>query len=746
MPSLRRLAGRLSFLALALTAVPAAATCLATQGPDGAPARPKIGLALSGGGARGGAHIGVLKALEDLRVPIDCIAGTSIGAVVGGFYATGMTADDIKTVLDNLDWDALFLDETPRRLRSFRRKRDEDLFLVNLRPGLNHGEIELPIGLVQGQVADTILERYTLPAAKIHDFDRLPIPFRAVASNIATGKAVVLGTGSLARSIRASMAIPAALTPVEIDNQLLVDGGIAMNLPVEVARGMGADVIIAVDISASLRGREALHNVVDVTTQLTNLLTREGLEKQRSLLGKGDVLLTPQFPQDLSSVDFEHMADSIQAGYDVVMRHRAELEKYSLPPDQYAEYQAGRPRSTMRELPTIDFIRLDNRSRIADSVIRTRLGNIMLGKPLKFDTIEKAIDQVYGLQLFQNVRYSIVTEGEKTGVEVQVVPRSWGPNYLQLGMQYSSSEDADALFALAASYLRTAIDPLGGEWRATFEVGDQPAFTMDAYQPLGPKGLFFVEPSLAFESKRYDVFQDEQLLSQAQLHEATLEVSAGRELMTWGEARGGLRRGYGRTKLVVGSPDDLPAPKYQRGEFFLRFSADTLDEIAFPSRGVLASLEWRASRPGALGADRRFDQLLLDATFAKSWGRHTLLSTLRYDTTFSGRAPLNRAFRFGGFLDLSGLNQGQLTGQHVARLGASYYRRIGDLTFLPAFAGISVEIGNAWDDRDAISLSNTKVGASIWGGVDSPVGPIYVGYGRTEGGIDAYYVYLGRVF
>ncbi len=729
----------------ALAALPARAACLQPRTVGGKPARPTIGLVLSGGGARGGAHIGVLQALEQLHVPVDCIAGTSIGAVVGGFYATGLRADNLKDIVTHLDWDALFLDTTPRRLLAFRRKRDEDLFLVNLKPGLNSGQIELPIGLVQGQVADTILERETLPAAEIHDFDNLPIPFRAVATNIATGKAVVLGSGSLARALRASMAIPAALTPVEIDHQLLVDGGIAMNLPVEVARDMGADVIIAVDITASLRKREALRNVVDVTTQLTNLLTREGLDKQRKMLGPKDILLTPEFPPALSSVDFEHMADAIQAGYNVVMQHRDELERYALTPEQYAAYLGRRPASTMRELPIIDFVTLDNHSKIADSIIETRLRGIMLGKPLEFATIEKAIDQVYGLDLFQNVRYSIVKRGDQTGVEVEVVPKSWGPNYLQLGMQYSSSEDSDALFALAASYLRTAIDPHGGEWRAVFEIGDEPAVTFDAYQPLGPKGLFFIEPTLAFQSVRYDVFQDETLLSQAQLHEAAVEFSGGRELMTWGELRAGIRRGYGETRLIVGRPEMLPAPKYQRGEFFLRFSADTLDDIAFPSRGVLATAEWRASRP-TIGADGDFDQLLLSATIAKSWGRHTLLSRFRYDTTFSGRAPLNRAFKFGGFLDLSGLNQGQLKGQHVARIGASYYRRIGDLTFLPAYAGVSVEIGNAWDDRASISRKNTLLGGSIWGGVDSPVGPIYVGYGRTEGGVKAYYVYLGRAF
>ncbi|HEU4616913.1 MAG TPA: patatin-like phospholipase family protein [Gammaproteobacteria bacterium] len=739
-------------LALFATAAPIAhAQAPAAPEPNGAPCvshvpgEPSIGLALSGGGARGGAHIGVLKALEELRIPVDCIAGTSIGAVIGGFYSTGLSADQLKDILDNLDFNAVYRDLTPRRLESFRRKRDEDLFLVDLRPGLNEGEIQLPIGLVQGQVADTILSRYTLRASEIHDFDNLPIPFRAVAADIATGDPVILASGSLPLSLRASMAIPAALTPVEIDNRLLVDGGIAMNLPIGVAQDMGAGVVIAIDITASLRSREAIRNVVDVTSQLTNLLTRGGLAEQRKLLRDQDVLLTPEFPPDLSSVDFDHMADAVDVGYRTVMQHRDELEKYSLTPEQYGEYLESRVDHLLHDLPRIDFVRLVNKSKIMDSIIETRLRDIMVGQPLDVATVERAIDQVYGLQIFQNVRYRLVTENGETGVEVEVVPRSWGPNYVQLGLEYSSTEDADAIFGLAASYLRTATNPHGGEWRATFAIGDEPALIFDQYQPVGRKGLFFVEPALTFQSSRYEVFDEEQLLTQAQLRDATLEFSGGRELMTWGEVRAGVRRGFGDTKLVVGVDENIPPPDYDRGELFMRFSADTLDAIAFPTRGFLATAEWRASRTG-IGADENFDQLLLNASYAKTWGRHTLLSSLRYDTTFSGRAPLNRSFRLGGFLDLSGFNRNQFTGQHVARLGAMYYRRIGDLTFLPAYAGVSVEVGGAWDDRRDISFSNSRWGGSIWAGVDSPVGPIYVGYGRTENGIDAYYVFLGRVF
>jgi len=741
-PKIRTAASLLALVALA--AAPARAQA-PSNASEQAVDRPRIGLALSGGGARGGAHIGVLRALDELRVPVDYIAGTSIGAVVGGFYAAGHSIDDLEELVRTIDWDTAFLNITPRQLRSFRRKRDDDSFLVRQRPGLNRGEIELPLGLVQGQRLDLIIAEYTLRASTIDDFDELLVPFRAVAADIATGEAVVLGSGSLARAIRASMALPAALPPVEIDNRLLVDGGIAMNLPVEVARELGADVVIAVDISAALREREELRSVLDMTSQLTNLLTREGVERQRDLLTGEDVLLQPEFGPDLTSVDFERMEDAIAEGYAIAMENRAALERYALSPEAYAAYRASLRVPGTDEPPIIDFVRLDNRSRIADSVLRTRMRDVVVGERLTLETIERAIGQAYGLELFQNVRYHVVTEGDETGLEIEVVPRSWGPNYLQLGMAYSSSGDVDATFGLAASYLRTAVNERGGEWRATFVVGDEPAFTLDIYQPLGPSALYFVEPFFDIRRTLFNAFDGDQLVSEARLREGTLEVGFGRELLNWGEARGGVRRVEGDTKLHVGDGRNVPPPDYSRAELFVRFSADTLDNIAFPLEGFLTTVEWRTSS-GTLGADDDYDQLRTSATHARTWGRHTLLSTLRFDVTTSGEPPLDRSFRLGGFLDLSGLAQDQLLGKYAARLGASYYRRIGDLALFPAFAGVSVELGNAWGARDDISLGNTIWGGSVWAGVDTPVGPIYVGYGRAEGDRDAVYVYLGRAF
>jgi NTE family protein len=709
-------------------------------------ARPTVGLVLSGGGARGGAHIGALKALEELRVPIDYIGATSIGAVVGGFYAAGMTVPEMEELIASFEWETAFLNATPRPLRSFRRKRDDDLFLVDTKPGLNDGEFELPAGLVQGQVIDTIISRETLRASRVESFDELVVPFRAVATDLVTGEAVVLASGSLPRVLRASMSIPAALTPIEIDGRLLVDGGVSMNLPVEVVQGLGADVLVAVDITSPLLARETLRSVVDVTTQLTNLLGRGEVEEQRELLDENDVLITPTFVEDLGSTSFERMSESIQAGYDAVMRNRPALERYALDAAGYADHLAARNDPRMQGLPSIEFIEIDNDSPIAESVIRTRLGDIELGEPLDVEQVERAMNKVYGLEFFQNVRYSLIERDGRTGLHVELDERSWGPNYLQLGMQYSSAGEEDALFGLAASYLRTARNELGGEWRATFVIGDEPALLADLYQPFGDRGLYFYAPALSFESNLYNVFVDDERVNEAKVRQATAEFAVGRELPSWAEYRFGVRMARGDTKLRVGDPQLLPEEDFRRGEVFGGFSVDTIDSVSFPRAGTLATMEWRVSRDDSLGADANFKQIAASVVHANTWGRHTVITTGRYDATVSGKAPVHRMFRMGGLFDLSGLNRNEISGQYAMRVGTSYFRRIGDLTLFPAFAGVSLELGNAWTSRGDISLDNSLFGASFWAGVSTPVGPVYVGYGLAEDDNEAFYVSLGRVF
>jgi len=356
------------------------------------------------------------------------------------------------------------------------------------------------------------------------------------------------------------------------------------------------------------------------------------------------------------------------------------------------------------------------------------------------------VNKIYGMDLYQNVRYELITDGGRTGLEFRLDERAWGPNFLQMGISLSASGDEDVTFGLSAGYLRTRINALNGEWRATVAIGDEPALLAGLHQPFGREGLFFVAPSFSLESNIVNVFDNGERLAEVQIRETALELAVGRELAYWGEIRAGFRRATGEVKLEVGDPGFIPAEDFDEGEFFARFAVDTLDNLSFPRSGKIARLEWRGSRPDTLGADVKFDQVSFAAAVVKTWDRYTLLTRFRYDATTSGVAPVNGLYRLGGFLDLSGFNRNELSGQHAARIGTVFYRRINDLAFLPAYAGVSLEFGNVWDSRSDISIGGSILGGSVWVGVDTPVGPVYAGYGRAENDRSAFYVFLGRLF
>ena len=476
-----------------------------------------------------------------------------------------------------------------------------------------------------------IISRETLRASQVDNFDQLAIPFRAVAGDIVTGEAVVLGSGSLARAIRASMSIPAALSPIEIDGRLLVDGGIVMNLPVDVAREMGADVVIAVDISSELLGRETLRSVLDVTSQLTNMLTRNGTLQQRAKLTSNDVLLVPTFGDDLTSMDFARMRETIQTGYDTVMQNRAEFERLALTEEEYDAYRRCAPRSAHeRACRSSSSCASTTDGPVADSVVEARLGAIELGEPLDVDAVERAMNTVYGLDYYQNVRYGLVNDSRATGIELELDARSWGPNYLQLGMEYSSAADSDSLFGLAASYLSTAINPLGGEWRATVVIGDEPALVADLYQPFGAEGALFLR---AVAVSRVDAVQrlrgrrahhgSAAARGDARVRRRARAPDLGRVPVRRARRQGRVRSARRRSDADLRgrvSARRVLRPLLGRHDGQRLVSARGVAALARMARVAAAA----CSRPTPTSIS-----CLLAASYAKTWGRHTVLTTLR---------------------------------------------------------------------------------------------------------------------
>jgi NTE family protein len=730
------------FLWLLLLVITTTASMADTGIPRNNPeSRPTVGLVLSGGGARGAAHIGVLKVLEEMRIPIDFIAGTSMGSIVGGLYASGMTVEEIEKTINSIDWADALQDDPSRKDRSFRRKKDDDLFLVKSRPGFSDGEVKLPSGFIQGQKIDLIFKSLTLPVVSIDDFDNLTIPYRAIATDIVSGDAVVIGSGDLAKAMRASMSVPAIFSPVEIYGKLLVDGGVSNNLPMDVAREMGADILIVVDISTPLLKREEIGSALGVTSQLTGILTRRNTEAKLKTLSESDILIVPDLG-DITTASFDRSAEAIPMGVKAAREKKVELSRLSLKEETYTEYLAAQKR-TREGIPVIAFVRLHNRSRINDDVINSFL-SVEVGKPLDVAAIEADIGRLYGLELFENISYDIIEEEGKTGLAVYAREKSWGPNYLQFGITNANNFEGNNTFNASISYTQTAMNSLNGEWRTILQVGEEPSFSTEFYQPFGHSTRYFFLSRLSFESKTFNVFDDREHIAEYRVNRYGLEAAAGREFGTWGEARIGVRSATGDGDIQVGDPafSDID---FDIGEVYARLSLDELDNPDFPRSGVTGWVEWVTSVE-ELGADISFDQVLFRVLGANSWGRHTFLGGLRFNTTLDSDAPIQSMFQAGGFLNLSGYNPNELTGQHYCLAEFIYYRRIGDFNLMPTYLGFSLETGNVWEEKDDIAFDDTISAGSIFVGVDTVLAPLYLGYGIAEGGSRSAYFYLGRLF
>jgi NTE family protein len=652
-----------------------------------------------------------------------------------------MSLEEIEQAIGDIDWDDVFVDSTYRADRTFRRKRDDDDFLIKGAVGFSDGKIKLPLGLVQGQKIDLVLRKLTLPVALVNDFDKLTIPFRSVATDIVTGEQVVLGSGDLATAIRASMSIPAAMAPVLVDGRMLVDGGIAANLPISVVREMGADVVIAVDISTPLKSQDEIGSILSITQQLTGLLTRRNVELEIATLSEADVFIKPDLG-DIETGDFDRLREAVPTGRKAALESLNKLQELALP----ASADAGNLRADVEPLstwPIIEFVRWDNQSALSDEFITSRVEEIQLGQPLDIEKLELGIARIYGTQIFQKVAYQLVEDGDQTGIEVTVVERDWGPKYLQFGLNVASHPGGENLINAAVSHLSTAINPAGGEWRNTLTLGNETSFSSAFHQPFGRDYSYFVAPKLAIGSTDFTEYQSGNAIRTISVFSAGGEIAVGREFGNWGGIRVGARYLTGQRDVRVGDP--TPSSNFDLGEAFVDMTVDRLDNRNFPRHGIFSSIGWIGARE-SLGTDIEFDQLRVGFSAANSWGRHTLLTGIRYGTTFSGQAPLERQYRLGGFLNLSGLNPDELSGQHLGIATLAYYRRVGDIALLPAYIGGTVELGNTWQDRADISLDNSIFAGSVFIGVDTFIGPIYTAVGLAEGGQRALYFYVGRTF
>ncbi len=736
-------------------------------------------MVLSGGGARGMAHIGVLKVLESLKIPIDCIAGTSMGAIVGGLYASGMTAQQIDSTMRSVDWQEAFRDAPPRRDLAFRRKQDDSNFLVRLPLGLKHGKILLPKGFIQGQKLQETLRQLTLPFSDTTDFDQLPTPFCAVATDLETGNTVLLEKGDLAIAMRASMSAPGVFAPVELNGRLLVDGGLAENLPINVARAMHADILIVSDVSYPLQSRAALDSALSISNQMLAILVRKDSDHQRASLGPQDILIAPQLGS-AASTDFGTANNVIVRGEEAARGSLAQLTALSVGDGAYRDYLARR---AAREpgLPPIQFVRVDEQSKRYQKTILAEM-QPLVGKPLDLDQVGKRITELYGLGNFETLDYSLVKQpaattattataattananananagsgaaaggDEESGFEVRARRKSWGPNYLRFGLNLEDDFQGNSRYNAAVRFVLTEINELGAELLTDLQIGSEPKVVSEFYQPLNASRTWFVAPSARVEARDLPIYVNNSQVADFRDREAEADIDFGRELGNWGEIRAGFHRTNGATRVRYGDPS-LVEDQYNNGEYFFKFSYDRLDNVHFPREGQTFSLQWDANRTD-LGADIASDRVKADWLMARSAGRNTLLLWTSAGTTLDGRFPstaLPEFYSLGGFFNMSGLAPQSLIGPNYAIGRAIYFRKIGHggegFFEFPAYLGASFEMGNTWQRRGDISFGSARKDASLFVAFDTFLGPVYLGSGYDQRGTAAFYLFLGRTF
>jgi NTE family protein len=711
------------------------------------PGRARIGLVLSGGGARGAAHVGVIRALEELHVPIDAVAGTSMGAVVGGLYAAGLSGDEIEEVFRRLEWQDLFRDRAPRRDLVYRRKQDDRGILAPGALGVRSGEgVVLPMGLVQGQKITQALRAATLRIGTTDDFDKLPTPFRALATDLETGEAVVLRSGDLATVLRASMSAPGVLAPVEIDGRLLVDGGLVDNLPVRLAREMNVDVLIVVDVSFPLAKRSELQSPLDVTNQMIAIMVRRGTTNSRAMLRAQDVLLEPNLG-GMTSLEFDKVPMVMATGESTTLAERRKLESLSLGDEDWRRYLATRARPEPATTPA--FVRAGERSMDDAARIDAVFGNLA-GKPLDVRELQHRANREYGLDRYEAVDYRLVQEGGQEGLELDLRRKSWGPNFLRLGLHVESDYDGGSRANAAAQLLVTDINAYDADWLFQAQIGEEPGFFTEFFQPLSLRSDFFVAPNFRQEMMTLQVVDDRQhQVARYRVRETTAALALGAELSNWGEIRAGVRRGDGSTHVLVGDPG-LPVGEFDIGGAYVEFGYDRLDSAYFPRRGQAFRARWLADRE-ALGASTSADIVEASWQLARSKDRYSLVLSAEGGSALDDHVNSPQdLFTLGGFLELSGLPRDALTGTQYALARAVFYQRVSrggtGLFEYPAYLGFSIEAGNVWQTRGDVDLGDLEMAGSLFFGADSPFGPIYLAAGLGEKGEQAFYLLLGKTF
>lgn len=694
----------------------------------------KIGLVLSGGGAKGGAHVGVLKIIDQLNIPIHYVVGTSMGAVVGALYASGYSGKQIENILTSIEWESILRSKIDRDFLYYRRKRDDDLFLISNLIGFKEGKLHFPRGIVQGHALYQTFKKYTLGLEPLVSFDHLPIPFRAIATDLVSGNKVVLSNGDLAKAMLASMSVPGLFPPVEINGLILVDGGVVNNLPMETAKELGADLLIIVDVGSPMLSAEEITDFEAVLGQLTNIYIQKNVEESLAKRTENDILISPDM-MGIETADYDKMQEAVLMGEQAALKQHFNLNKLSGEPHP--------PHNTPKTGFSLQKFQILNNTKLGASTLNSYFPQ--KSGVYTTEQIDCYISHLYGTQMFESIEYT----RDQENLIIFPHEKKWGPTFIQTSLFLSSDFEGDSDFQFGLGVTRTLLNPFAGELRAFGSLGALTALFLEWYQPFTRNLSWYVKPKIYYGRLSRGLYLDNEELSRYLISALRGSFEVGYNFREWGNINMGYERANGSDRLKVGGPPFLER-NFDEGEVYLSLIWDSLDDPFFPHEGSKGNIQYDWHRT-ALGDDQDVDLLSLHGIAAITYQKHTGLFVGNYQTTTRGITPINAQFSLGGLFRLSGLLEHQLIGQEAALASFIYYYRVQDVQILPnypfpIYAGFSLETGNTWNTKASLLKHSFRGAGSLFLGFDTAIGPFYLGYGFTENGRRAAHFYMGKPF
>lgn len=709
----------------------------------------KIGVVLSGGGARGLAHLGVLKALEAQHVPIDYIAGTSAGALIGGMYASGMSIAQIESKIKDLDLTAVaFAPPNRKELPQTTRNLDYKGNVIVDVSVTEEGKVALPAAVSNGAKVEQVLRDILKDHPYNTDFDTLPIPFRAVAADLATGKMVVLKEGQLANALRASMSIPAAFTPVEIDGKLLVDGMIDRNLPVDVVKRMGATRIIAVDVSSGLLPKDQLNSVIGVSEQMLNLLVKRNMDEQIALLTPKDVYIKPALG-DIGSLEFQRGAEAAKIGFEAAEAPsiQQQLAHLSVPSATYATLMA---KHAPQKAPNIkiDFIRVQTNGLASPATLRAEI-SMKEGQNFDINAVNKDINSLMSSGRIGSVGYAIEKVGNYNELVYKVEEKDVAKNAIRAGVEVASNGLSDQQFTLHLSHRRVWLNSFGGEWRNHLTFGKTTSVDTQLNQPLSHSGSAYIRPYMHASYEKHPAYltNSDNIGAEYTSNRQTYGFWAGAPIGRIGEWGVGLS--YRRAHLYSNTVNPLlniSSSTFSHTTLDAQVTLDQLDDAYIPTKGYFLRAFAHVS-PSTSQNERRHMQAGFIGLYAMNKKAHSLAFTLEAaGQSNTGNVYLS-PFTLGGYQHLSGYAQDQFVGNYRAFSSLTYrYRTPLSILNNPLIVGASLEVGNTWEHASDISTRFLKYSGSIFGALRTPIGPAQLGIGLTRSGNARLYFFLGKTF